>query len=178
MKLATIRNLATDFVAYHLHVDPVPADGNCTSTLGHLDPFGAGSDTPCDASAPESCEVGDLSGKHGKAETDPFNAQYIDYYASMNENDASFFGNRSFVLHYANKTRLACANFEKIAAPIPSAYPTGNCSWPPAPTGTGGVPTSPGAPSPTGPVVGGGSTRELSFSLAISAAIAIMLGLA
>jgi len=25
---------------YHLHVAPVPADGNCTATLAHLDPVG------------------------------------------------------------------------------------------------------------------------------------------
>lgn len=24
---------------YHLHAAPVPADGNCTGTLGHVDPF-------------------------------------------------------------------------------------------------------------------------------------------
>jgi len=51
---------------YHIHVDPVPADGNCTATLAHLDPFVRGEDPPCDAARKETCQVGDLSGKYGK----------------------------------------------------------------------------------------------------------------
>jgi len=51
---------------YHIHDEPVPASGNCTQTLAHLDPFIRGEDPPCDASAPETCQVGDLSGKYGK----------------------------------------------------------------------------------------------------------------
>jgi len=41
---------------------PVPADGNCSGTLAHLDPFIRGEKPPCDASAPQTCQVGDLSG--------------------------------------------------------------------------------------------------------------------
>lgn len=51
---------------YHIHDQPVPTDGNCTGTKAHLDPYGRGQVTPCDASKPETCEVGDLAGKHGK----------------------------------------------------------------------------------------------------------------
>ncbi len=29
----------TDVTVYHLHAAPVPTDGNCTGTLGHVDPF-------------------------------------------------------------------------------------------------------------------------------------------
>ncbi|KND95353.1 Cell surface Cu-only superoxide dismutase 5 [Tolypocladium ophioglossoides CBS 100239] len=122
---------------YHLHVNPV-VDGNCTKTLGHLDPFNRGEKPPCDASAPASCQVGDLSGKYGKISADPFSAEYIDPFASLKEGDAAFFGNRSLVIHYANTTRLTCANFVKVEAPAPS----GCSGQPPAsssPTGTGGT---------------------------------------
>lgn len=57
----------TDIVtAYHIHEYPVPSDGNCTGTGAHLDPFKRGEDPPCDDTKPETCQVGDLAGKHGK----------------------------------------------------------------------------------------------------------------
>ncbi|KAK4043663.1 superoxide dismutase [Parachaetomium inaequale] len=101
---------------YHLHVAPVPDDGNCTVTLAHLDPYVRGEATPCDKNAPETCQVGDLSGKHGAipADTDTFEASYVDAYASTLEGLGSFFGNRSIVFHFPNKTRITCASFEKV----------------------------------------------------------------
>ena len=60
---------------YHLHVDPVPADGNCTATLAHLDPTIRGEEPPCDPSAKETCQVGDLSGKHGKMDGPDYQTQ-------------------------------------------------------------------------------------------------------
>lgn len=51
--------------SYHIHDQPVPPNGNCTLTLAHLDPFIRGQAIPCDPKRPASCEVGDLSGKHG-----------------------------------------------------------------------------------------------------------------
>jgi hypothetical protein len=50
---------------YHIHVNPVPTDGNCTGTGGHLDPYERTQVPDCVAARPETCEVGDLSGKHG-----------------------------------------------------------------------------------------------------------------
>ncbi|KAF7560847.1 hypothetical protein G7046_g3278 [Stylonectria norvegica] len=112
---------------YHIHVDPV-TEGNCTATLAHLDPYGRGELTPCDANAPESCQVGDLSGKHGMITTDPFTADYVDEYASTREGIGAFFGNRSFVVHYANKTRLTCASFELEASNSTYPRPSGTAS--------------------------------------------------
>ncbi|KAH6898636.1 superoxide dismutase [Thelonectria olida] len=109
---------------YHVHVDPVPEDGNCTKTLAHLDPFERGEATPCDSTQPESCQVGDLSGKHGSIQTDPFEAHYLDLYASTKEGIGAFFGNRSIVIHYANKTRLTCANFVMTGGSEPSSTPS------------------------------------------------------
>lgn len=100
---------------YHIHEEPV-VDGNCTSTLAHLDPYHRGETPACDASKPESCQVGDLSGKYGKITSDPFLAEYFDLYTSLKPGSPAFFGNRSIVVHYANKTRLTCANFAKLQA--------------------------------------------------------------
>ncbi|CAD0094439.1 unnamed protein product [Aureobasidium mustum] len=96
---------------YHIHDYPVPSDGNCTATGAHVDPFLRGEAPPCDASAPATCQVGDLSGKHGKPTNMTFSATYVDQYVSTVAGDGAFMGNRSVVIHYANKTRIACANF-------------------------------------------------------------------
>ncbi len=145
--------------AYHIHVDPVPSDGNCTKTLAHLDPYIRGEDPVCDSTAPETCQVGDLSGKHGKITADPFQVQYVDKFSSLKEGEGSFFGNRSFVLHFGNKTRISCASFVKVhgsdtnttttktkcpthaptTVPVSSGVGTGS---PTAPTATGAPPTS------------------------------------
>ncbi|KAG5948855.1 hypothetical protein E4U60_000637 [Claviceps pazoutovae] len=101
---------------YHLHVMPVPADGNCTHTLAHLDPYQRGETPPCDASKPETCQVGDLSGKYGHVTQDPFRAEYVDPYSSLEEGTPGFFGNRSIVFHFADKKRITCANFAKVEA--------------------------------------------------------------
>ncbi|PFH59157.1 hypothetical protein XA68_12741 [Ophiocordyceps unilateralis] len=126
---------------YHIHVDPVPADGNCTKTLSHLDPYGRGEDTPCDSSRPQTCQVGDLSGKHGKpnsTSSNSFTADYVDKFLSTSPESNAFFGNRSFVFHFANKTRITCANFQKIDSSTGVASSTASS---PAniPVGTGGV---------------------------------------
>jgi hypothetical protein len=111
-------------IAYHIHVDPVPSDGNCSATLGHLDPYERGDTPACNASEPEICQAGDLSGKHGKMSPLPgssWQLSYFDMYLSTEPGDDAFFGNRSIVVHSNNKTRLACANFNLLAG---SATPT------------------------------------------------------
>ena len=50
---------------YHIHVSATPESGNCTETGGHLDSYMRGDTPPCESSMPETCEVGDLSGKYG-----------------------------------------------------------------------------------------------------------------
>ncbi|KUJ22546.1 uncharacterized protein LY89DRAFT_303129 [Mollisia scopiformis] len=101
---------------YHIHAFPVAADGNCTSTLGHLDPFIRGETPGCNSSLPQTCQVGDLSGKYGKITSDPFLATYTDDFASTLPGIGAFFGNRSITLHFANTTRLTCANFTLSSA--------------------------------------------------------------
>jgi hypothetical protein len=142
---------------YHLHA-AAAVDGNCTSTKAHLDPFGRGQTPPCDSSAPNTCEVGDLSGKHGKITSDPFTATYTDIWASTREDSESFFGSRSFVIHYANTTRLTCANFEKKASLPPHSNSTSTAVATPTPSSTpSGVPSGVPSGAPSGPS-GPGST--------------------
>jgi hypothetical protein len=127
---------------------PVDATGNCNSTLAHLDPFIRGEIEPCTSSRPETCQVGDLSGKYGKANGTAHMATFSDPYVSLKDGMGSFFGNRSFVVHFANKSRIACANFESIAG-----VPTG--TLPPA-GGNGGN----NATTTLVPAVGGGNSSS------------------
>ena len=93
-----------------------------------MDPFHGTPD--CDRANPATCQVGDLSGKHGKIvpsnETTEerwnktviaFRANYVDRNVTLDMNSPAFVGNRSIVLHIDDdrKTTLACADF--IAAP-------------------------------------------------------------
>ncbi|KAI5926108.1 superoxide dismutase [Camillea tinctor] len=151
---------------YHLHVDPVPEDGNCTSTLGHLDPFIRGEDPACDSANPQTCQVGDLSGKYGKITSDPFTATFHDDYSSLTEGVGSYFANRSFVIHFANKTRISCANFAILSS---------NSSYPTNPTG-GVTPSSTPSGSPTSiPISGGPSVLSVAKHFAVVPAMALLL---
>ncbi|KAK0731568.1 superoxide dismutase, partial [Lasiosphaeris hirsuta] len=116
LRLSNLPKSGGPFI-YHLHVNPVPENGNCTATLAHQDPFVRGEDPVCDKNLPETCQVGDLSGKHGAIPEgkDTFEANYLDLFASTHEGIGAFFGNRSIVFHYANKTRVSCANFQLVA---------------------------------------------------------------
>ncbi|KAK2883388.1 hypothetical protein FQN49_000028 [Arthroderma sp. PD_2] len=161
--------------AYHLHVDPVPEDGNCSKTLDHLDPWGRGQKPPCDTPNPETCEPGDLSGKHGKIAvygSQHFMAKYHELYASTKPGIGTFFGNRSFVVHNKDGKRVNCGNFKLVhdkpkpcsSGAMPSG--TGTATYP---TGTGAVPTisatyTPSA-TPSPPIMSNGAERLVGFSL-------------
>lgn len=62
-------------VVYHIHGLPVPADGNCSATLGHLDPTDRGELHACEVAAPQTCQAGDLAGKHGNITSTSFTAR-------------------------------------------------------------------------------------------------------
>jgi hypothetical protein len=100
----------TRIEGYHIHEMPV-ASGNCTTSLGHLDPTNRGELHSCEVDSPETCQAGDLAGKHGNITTATFSATYTDLYLSTDPNSSYFFGNRSIVIHSNNATRLTCANF-------------------------------------------------------------------
>jgi hypothetical protein len=110
---------------YHIHQNKVPDNGNCTATLAHLDPFLRGEVTDCEPTYPkQTCQVGDNSGKYGKITSDPFTATYTDPYGSMVDGSNASIHDRSFVVHFANKTRITCANFVVVNATA-TTYPTG-----------------------------------------------------
>ncbi|KIV88536.1 hypothetical protein PV10_08212 [Exophiala mesophila] len=105
---------------YHIHEFPLDTEGNCTSAGGHLTPYGRQDTPPCDNTVQETCQPGDLSGKHGgisdTADGNTFQATFLDLYLSTDPNSVSFFGNRSIVVHANNGTRLNCGNFTQQVA--------------------------------------------------------------
>jgi hypothetical protein len=167
---------------YHLHVAPVPENGNCTATLAHLDPFIRGETPACDKAQPETCQTGDLSGKYGNIPEgqDTFATSFTDLYSSTLEGLGSFFGNRSIVFHYANKTRVSCASFAKVAgnssgagtasesacSSTDMAHPTGHGNL----TTTAGSPKATGNAAPTAAAPTGGPALSMGSSLQASAA--------
>ncbi|KAK6500208.1 hypothetical protein TWF481_010557 [Arthrobotrys musiformis] len=130
---------------YHVHDFVVGPNENCTATGAHLDPYLRGEVTACDAEAPETCQVGDLSGKHGKApleaSTGTWCTSYVDKYLSLDSEDVAFIGNsRSIVVHNVNKTRIGCGNILLVSEDFasPKSYPSSNAtttSDPPIATG-------------------------------------------
>ncbi|KAK3709386.1 hypothetical protein LTR37_010947 [Vermiconidia calcicola] len=121
---------------YHIHDLPVPADGNCISTLGHLDPQNAGEYYPCPTSSPQNCQVGDLGSKYGSITTSPFVAQYSDPFLSTVAGNPASVSGRSIVIHTSNTTRITCANFVMISgnSTTGSNGTISNGATPPAPT--------------------------------------------
>lgn len=109
--------MLTTNLAYHVHVNPVPEDGNCTAAGGHLDPYTVTDAYQCPAATdPQTCQIGDLAGKHGKIDTTTlqtasYQKAYLDLFLSTTKDNTAFFGNRSVVVHAANGTRLNCGNF-------------------------------------------------------------------
>ncbi|MCJ1254310.1 hypothetical protein MMC24_002125 [Lignoscripta atroalba] len=139
---------------YHIHDQPIPSNGNCTAALAHQDPYIRGEIPPCDPTQPQTCQVGDLSGKHGNITSNPFQTTYLDLYTSTESGLGSFFGNRSIVIHTSNATRLNCANFTLVA---------GNA--------TGAAPQ----PTITGAFTGGASAQFVSFGAVAAGLLAFVL---
>jgi len=132
-------------LVYHIHAKPVPANGNCTATLAHLDPTNRGEVPLCDASGPESCQAGDLSGKHGNITATSWSVSYTDLYLSADPSSPYYYADKSIVIHTFNKTRLTCANFTKVASSTTNATGTGVMGSP-----TPSISTFPGAAARVG----------------------------
>ncbi|KAN0069932.1 Superoxide dismutase, copper/zinc binding domain containing protein [Elaphomyces granulatus] len=145
--------------AYHIHQARVPDDGNCTATLGHFDPYNRGMTPKCNDSAPETCQLGDLSGKHGYITAanitgNHYRYNYTDDYLSTKRGDPAFFGNLSLVVHAGNDARLNCGNFNCLPAstptPTPASTPTQQSTASLYPAGTSSPPLFVGAASSLG----------------------------
>ncbi|EGF98975.1 Cu/Zn superoxide dismutase [Melampsora larici-populina 98AG31] len=97
--------------AYHIHTNPISADGNCSSALGHLDPLQVTDGLTCDPLMPQYCQEGDLAGRHGKlpGNVSTADVDYSDNFIRFWPQPFSILG-RSIVIHAPNSTRLACGN--------------------------------------------------------------------
>jgi len=109
---------------YHIHVNPV-TNNDCMTTGGHLDPTNVGA-AKCDPAAPEKCQEGDLSGKHGNLMPTESGAlapiTYTDKQIHFTGVNSTIVG-RSVVIHN-NVTRIACANLVSADdAEVPSMPP-------------------------------------------------------
>ncbi|KAJ2368134.1 hypothetical protein H4S01_001763 [Coemansia sp. RSA 2610] len=97
---------------YHIHVNNVPSNGNCTATGGHLNPYEIASSVKCDPSdASKTCELGDLAGVFGNMVGDD-NGMYV---GTFNATQLTFGGkdtvlDHSIVIHNSKGDRIACAN--------------------------------------------------------------------
>lgn len=151
---------------YHVHQYAVPANGSCLATGGHLNPYN-GSEKATDAA---SKEVGDLSGKHGTISGTSLDTFYVDNYLSLNEDDPAFVGNLSVVIHYANTTRLACANIELDSSSSSSSNSTGGSTS----NSTGGS-TGNGSTSASTASTGGTSSNPLPYMSAFMVGLLALL---
>ncbi|KAK6358926.1 hypothetical protein TWF696_000100 [Orbilia brochopaga] len=152
---------------YHIHDFVVGPNENCTATGGHLDPYMRMDLPACDSAAPETCQVGDLSGKHGKVPVgvDDYCTSYVDNYLSLDPSNVGFIGNsRSIVIHNVNLTRIGCGNI--VQGSTGGMYPT-NTTTP----GGNNVTTYP-TPTVAPPIASGGAT-SLRASMALGVILAV-----
>lgn len=84
-----------------------------------------------------------------------FVKSYTDLYASLVIDTGAYFGNRSVVIHYANKTRITCANFTTIATGYETPVPNPGPSCVPVPPNNATLATASGIA--TGPTSNGAS---------------------
>jgi hypothetical protein len=106
--MGSVGNAITNFGDYHVHVNPVDAsnpDGPCSPSAvgGHWNPRDVTG--LCDPQDVTTCEVGDLSGKHGPLGGSFSQATYEDYYLPVSGPDRSCLGTHSNVCLSLRTTR-------------------------------------------------------------------------
>lgn len=152
---------------YHIHDKPVPANGDCTATLGHFDPQNAGEYYPCIVTAPENCQVGDLAGKYGAIyASTSFATEYSDPFLSTMPGNVASVAGKSIVIHTANTTRITCANLYPVS--MNGTMPTGTM-----PTGTAAP--MPSATQSVVPAIGGAQAAGYSVAALLVAVAAFFL---
>ena len=60
---------------YFVNLNPVSYKGDCPASKDTLDPYNVGQNATCSPSSQQSCQVGDLSGKHGAMQAPNFAAK-------------------------------------------------------------------------------------------------------
>lgn len=117
--------------AYHIHTHPISSDGNCSSALGHLSPNGIPDKPACNQLQPQTCQEGDLAGKHGllPGGQKVVTAYYEDAFLKFQPGNESILG-RSIVIHGLNGVRLACGNITSVldGTADTAGNPTGRAS--------------------------------------------------
>ncbi|KAL2132607.1 hypothetical protein VTI74DRAFT_3597 [Chaetomium olivicolor] len=63
---------------------------------------------------PQTCEVGDLSGKYGAVAGPDVKREFKDPYTALNIIQMGYIGNRAIVFHDASSARIACTTLEKV----------------------------------------------------------------
>ena len=117
---------------YHVHVNPIVDNtmgkySACLATGGHLNPFGVNYTLSglCNSSNPASCEVGDLSGKHGYlTNLISITTQYADSGITLFDGDTTSIIGRAIVIHFANSTsRWVCADILTVNVSVIASSP-------------------------------------------------------
>lgn len=118
-------------------------NGKCDGAKNVLDPFQRGDKPACDKKSPQTCQVGDLTGKHG--EIPKFQGvisvkqSFQDLYLSFKKEDKSFIGNGSVIVKNAKGDKIACGNILEVHGAAKTWGPKGNGPPPKAYKGTGYV---------------------------------------
>jgi hypothetical protein len=94
----------------------------------------------------------------------------------MKEGPGSYFLNRSIVVHFANKTRITCANFAVLHCPA-NATTAGNGSCLQAPSPVTTPTTTPTTIPITAPVQAGAGMLTVLRGLAVLPVVAMLFGL-
>lgn len=140
--LTGFSNTSSPGYAYHIHEARVPEfSGNtsraasiarCTIARAHFDPLNVTEEVICSPNATathEYCQIGDLSGKHGRilptANGTAADFSYVDPYLRFYPPAFSLLG-RSVVIHGFNKTRLGCGN---IVSMVDGSEDGGNSTY-------------------------------------------------
>jgi hypothetical protein len=147
-----VKYILTQYAAYHVHVNPLDGFGSCSSAGPHLDPGNRTETPPCDPTAPQTCQAGDISGKYGKLNVTCASFRYdsctspcesrltiptsvTDAYTTLTPGLSNSILGRSMVIHSANGTRIACANLTSLAVSAYSGCVSANMSGTSSPTG-------------------------------------------
>jgi Cu/Zn superoxide dismutase len=104
---------------WHVHKFPQATKDDCgpDSVGGHYNPLNVPLPYPSGSCVDGTCEVGDLSGKHGKITSATFKESYDD--ASLPLFGKNSVVGRSIVIHASDGARMACADIA-----YPSSAPT------------------------------------------------------
>ena len=105
-------------------------NGKCDGAKNVLDPFQRGDKPGCDKKRPQTCQVGDLTGKHG--EIPKFQGvisvkqSFQDLYLSFKKEEKSFIGKASVIVKNVKGDKIACGNIMEVQGASGAWKPKGN----------------------------------------------------